>query len=58
MYKKLIQLHKAGEISFANVVTFKCVHRRRGCCCADVFILFLRMAVAHCVNTSLLPKCF
>jgi hypothetical protein len=25
MYKKLIQLHKAGEISFANVVTFKCV---------------------------------
>ena len=23
MYRKLIELHKAGEISFANVVTFK-----------------------------------
>ena len=25
MYKKLIELHKAGEVSFANVITFKLV---------------------------------
>jgi hypothetical protein len=24
-YRKLIEYHKAGEVSFANVVTFKCV---------------------------------
>jgi glucosamine-6-phosphate deaminase len=25
MYKELIKAHQAGEVSFANVITFKCV---------------------------------
>ena len=25
VYRKLVEFHKRGELSFANVVTFKCV---------------------------------
>jgi glucosamine-6-phosphate deaminase len=25
VYKKLVEMHKRGEVSFANVITFKCV---------------------------------
>lgn len=31
-YKKLIEFHKAGELSFANVVTFKYVQPLPSCC--------------------------
>ena len=29
-YKELIKAHKAGEVSFADVITFKCVRGLRG----------------------------